>query len=124
MTSQTACCVHPQARANDTLTELECFMVDCREMALELANYDIVELIDAANGQLWQFETAAQRDTRMRTSLVDKLRREKLYFESDDEQFMEEPERIPTQEEEEQQEEEERQARKRSASRASRHSES
>ena len=32
-----ACCCHPQARANDTLTELECFMVDCREMALELA---------------------------------------------------------------------------------------
>ena len=124
MTPQTACCCHLQARANDTLTELECFMVDCREMALELANYDIVELIDAANGQLWHFETAAQRDTRMRTSLVDKLRREKLYFESDDEQFMEEPERAPTQEEEEQQQEEERQARKRSASRASRHSES
>ena len=101
---------------------MECFMVDCRDMALELANHDVVHLIDAVNGHLWSFETPREREKRLRKPLVDKLRGEKLYFESDDEQFMQEPEK-PVITVEDDDDDEDRRTRKRSASKASRHSE-
>ena len=61
-------------------------------MAIELKCDEIVDLIDASHGHVWEeAKEGVVYEERKRVSLDDKLRAHDLFFESDDEQFMEEP---------------------------------
>lgn len=87
------------------IAEIECFKVDCRQMAIELKCDEIVDLIDASRGHVWEeADEVPVYEERKRVSVEDKLRAHGLYFESDDEQFMEEPEPPPSAEPEEEEE--------------------
>ena len=43
----------PEHKNNSRLTDMECHMLDCRQMAQEFGKFDIVELIDVKMGQVW-----------------------------------------------------------------------
>ena len=61
-------------------------------MAIELKCDEIVDLIDASHGHVWEeAKEGVVYEERKRVSLDEKLRAHNLFFESDDEQFMEEP---------------------------------
>ena len=98
-------CFQTKKSKRGPIAEIECFKVDCRQIAIELKCDDIVDLIDASHGHVWpEADGGPLYEERKRVGLDDKLRAHGLYFESDDEQFMEEPEPPPSTEPEEEDE--------------------
>ena len=56
---------------------VDCYTIDCRQMAYDHNNFDLVNLIDEINGMLWPFVKQRKRVIRKKKPLVEKLR-EKL----------------------------------------------
>lgn len=63
---------------------IDCYSIDCRQMAYNHCNFDLVNLIDEINGKLWPFVKPRERVTRKKKPLAEKLR-EKLDFLDDQE---------------------------------------
>ena len=60
---------------------VDCYTIDCRQMAYDHNNFDLVNLIDEINGMLWPFVKQRKRVIRKKKPLVEKLR-EKLESEN------------------------------------------
>lgn len=56
--------------ASNKVTDVECYMLDAREIAQELGARDIVLLIDQKHGQLWRHEVPDKREVSKRVYSV------------------------------------------------------
>jgi len=52
---------------------VDCYTIDCRQMAYDHNNFDLVNLIDEINGMLWPFVKQRKRVIRKKKPLVEKL---------------------------------------------------
>ena len=58
---------------DDINKEVDCYEVNCRQMAYDAEMWDLVDLIDHYNGEAWTYGKKKERQPRLKKPLEEKI---------------------------------------------------